>query len=186
MPRYLFLLSVWTRAREQQNLLQLAARLAAEFGTGQFPCHSVALFTGRKIFPPSLIFAAAIHESILTFTAAGMVTVRTRFPFPTRSGMAPATLALLDAVDFEANELGASQPHGIAGGFCPAGVCAWAAGKPATGLVAAIDWRCREYAETSFYFPLRDRAWHAMAAEAEFLERIDLPSTCAPLSLHLR
>ena len=44
------------------------------------------LFTGRKTLP-SEIFAAAIHESILTFIAAGTVTVRRRFPFPTRSGM---------------------------------------------------------------------------------------------------
>ena len=36
---------------------------------------------------PSVIFATAIHVSILTFTAAGTVTVRSRFPFPTRSGM---------------------------------------------------------------------------------------------------
>ena len=47
-------------------------------------CH-LALLTGRKTLP-SEIFAAAIHESILTLTAAGTVTVRRRFPCPTRSG----------------------------------------------------------------------------------------------------
>ena len=66
---------------EWTTTCQIAFSSAMDLPTTRSP-----LFTGRKIFP-SVIFAARVQASTLTFTAAGMVTVRRRFPLPTRSGM---------------------------------------------------------------------------------------------------
>jgi len=61
---------------------------------------------------PSEIFAAWVHASILTLIAAGTVTVRRRFPLSHEIRNNPPSFALLDLVDFEADELGAAQPAG--------------------------------------------------------------------------
>ena len=55
------------------------------------------LFTGRKIFR-SEIFAARVHASILTLTAAGTVTVTEPAPFSHQVRYDPSSLALLDLV----------------------------------------------------------------------------------------